>query len=81
MAISMQTVSKTQLKSQLLVFLRAVEKNKEPLIITHQGKPVVKISPYKKDDPEKELKKLRGSVLYYKDPLEPVGLEDWELLP
>ena len=26
------------------------------------------------------LEELRGSVLFYIDPLEPVGLEDWEAL-
>lgn len=75
----MQTVSKSQLKSQLLEYLRKVEKNKAPLIITHLGQPVLKISPFK-EDPDQILAKLRGSVVFYKDPTEPVGEDDWESL-
>ena len=77
--VMQQTVSKSQLKSQLLELLREVEQTKQPLIITHGGKPVAKVIPYK-EDPEEILKSLRGSVIFYKDPTEPVGLEDWEAL-
>ncbi len=77
----MQTVSKSQFKAQALEFLRNVEEKKQPLIITHAGRPVVKVVPYnQKSDQEAILKSLRGSVLKYEDPTEPVGLEDWEVL-
>lgn len=79
MTIVMQTVSKSQLKSQLLEYLRKIEKDKKPLIITHKGRAVAKISPYK-EDPNKTLQSLKGSVIYYKDPFEPVGINDWEAL-
>lgn len=75
----MQVVSKTQLKSQLLEYLRKVEKSKKPLIVTHGGEPVIKITAYK-EDPEQILKSLRGSIISYDDPLEPVGEKDWEAL-
>ena len=48
-------------------------------MITDNGKPVLKVSRYK-DDPAEALKQLRGSVLRYDDPTEPVGVEDWESL-
>ena len=74
-------VSKAQFKAQALQFLRTVEENKQPLIITHAGKPVVEVIPYKKQsDQEAILKSLRGTLKYYKDPDEPVGLDDWEVL-
>lgn len=76
-----QTVSKSQFKAQALEYLRGVETQKQPLIITHNGKPVAKIIPYKEETKTEDvLKSLRGSVLYYEDPTEPVGLEDWEML-
>lgn len=75
----MQTVSKSQFKSQLLEYLRRVEKEKKPLLVSHGGKPVIKVSPYQ-EDPDEILKSLRGSVLRYDEPNEPVGLEDWEAL-
>lgn len=73
------TVSKSQFKPQALEYLRLVEKNKIPLIITHGGKPVVQITPYSAD-PLKDLKSLRGTIKKYKDPYKPVGLNDWEIL-
>lgn len=75
------TVSKAQFKPHVLEYLRLVEKDKKPLTITHAGKPVVQIVPFgsKKTDDE-ILQGLRGSVLKYDDPTEPVGLDDWELL-
>lgn len=76
-----QVVSKSQFKAQALEFLREVEKQKQPLIITHEGKPVVKVIPYSEKKKQEEiLKSLRGTLKYYKDPDEPVGLEDWEVL-
>jgi len=74
------TISKSQFKPKALEYLRMVEKNREPLILTHGGKPVVQIVPYV-DEFEKIRKELKNSVIKYEDPLLPVGLEDWELLP
>lgn len=73
-----QIVSKSQLKSQLLEYLRKLEKDKVPLIVTHEGKPVAKIIAYREDD-EEILKRLRGSVTYYGDITEPLDVE-WEAL-
>lgn len=74
----MQVVSKSQLKSQLLEYLRTVEKEKKPLIITHMGKPVLKISPHK-EDAQNTLQALRNSVISYENPTSPVGETDWEI--
>ena len=72
-------ISKSQFKPQVLEYLRMVEQQKKSLVITHAGKPVVKIIPYiKKDD--SALARLRGTVISYKHPFEPVGLERWEAL-
>lgn len=72
-----QTVSKSQFKAGLLEYLRFVEKNKQPIIITHDGTAVAKVIPYKE---ESTIKSLRKSVLSYKKPTEPVGAKDWEAL-
>jgi prevent-host-death family protein len=64
-------ISKAQLKSQLLEQLRRVEKEKKPLIVTHRGKPVVQIVPYH-EDPLQMLQALRGSVIAYREPTQPV---------
>lgn len=81
MATIMQTVSKSQLKSQLLEYLRKVEKSKKPLIITHLGEPVIKIFPYREDS-NKIFNSLKGSIVFHKDydPAEPIGEKEWDAL-
>ena len=75
--VMQQLISKSQLKAQILEYLRNVEKKKQELIITHGGKPVVKIIPYKE---KSVLDSLRKTVLRYEAPTEPVGEKDWEVL-
>lgn len=72
-------ISKSQFKPQVLEYLRMVEKSKLPLTITHEGKPVVQVIPYVRSA-KSILDELRGSVISYKDPTEPVGLDLWEAL-
>ncbi len=74
----METVSKSQFKPHALEYLRQVEKTRKPLVITDRGRPVLKLVSYAEDSDE-ILKELRGSVLKYQDPTEPVGSEDWEI--
>lgn len=77
-----QQVSKSQFKAQALEYLRLVQTQKQPLIITHAGKPVIKVTSYQEEsDPEAILKSLRGTLVYYKDPNEPaISPDEWEVL-
>ncbi len=74
-----QQISKSNFKARALEYFRQIEHTGKELVITDRGKPVLKISPYSRD-PAAALKTLRGSVLRYDDPMEPVALEDWEAL-
>jgi prevent-host-death family protein len=74
-----QGISKTQFKARVLEYFRRVQRTRKPIIITDRGKPVLKVVPYT-DDPDEALRALRGSVLEYQEPMEPVGQEDWEIL-
>ncbi|UCC73736.1 MAG: type II toxin-antitoxin system Phd/YefM family antitoxin [Gemmatimonadota bacterium] len=74
-----RTVSKSQLKARALQYFREVERTGEELIITHHGRPVLKLVPYR-DDPGEALRALRDTVVEYRAPTEPVGAEDWEAL-
>jgi antitoxin (DNA-binding transcriptional repressor) of toxin-antitoxin stability system len=69
-------VSKSQFKSRALEYFREVEKTRKPLIITDRGNPVLKLVAYV-EDPDELLKSLRGSVLRYWDPTEPVDAGKW----
>lgn len=72
-------ISKSKFKPHALKYFRQIERTGKELIITDHGKPVLKIIPYA-EAPENAFKMLRSSVLKYEKPLEPVGLEDWDLL-
>ncbi len=72
-----QTISKSQFKPHALSYLRDVEKNKTSFVITHFGKPIAKIIPHSAPETD-ETFLLRDSVVTYTDPLEPVGIDDWE---
>ncbi|MCG8555624.1 MAG: type II toxin-antitoxin system Phd/YefM family antitoxin [Proteobacteria bacterium] len=73
-----ERVSKAQFKAKALEYFRRVQETGDDLVVTDHGVPVLRIVPYR-EQPEALLEGLRGSVLDYKDPFEPVGTEDWEL--
>ena len=72
-------VSKSAFKARAFEFFREVERTGREVVVTDNGRPVLKVVPYF-PEPAKALKALRGSVLSYDDPAEPVGVEDWESL-
>ncbi len=74
-----KVISKSEFKPRALEFLRQVQQTGEAIVITDRGRPVARIEPYSEGDDV--VAQLRGLVLRYDDPLEPVGEEDWEVLP
>jgi hypothetical protein len=72
-------VSKSKFKSKALELMREVEESGRPLIVTDRGEPAVEVRKINAAirDP---LEELRGSVLFYEGPFDPVGEEDWEAL-
>jgi prevent-host-death family protein len=64
-------ISKSRFKAEALELFRQVEKSGHPIIITDRGVPVLKLVPYK-DELEDLLAPLRGSVVEYVDPTEPL---------
>ncbi len=75
----LETVSKSRFKAKALEYFRQVEQQRKLLIITDHGRPVLQITPFE-EPPQAVLEELRGSVLRYDDPLEPVGIADWDAL-
>ncbi len=75
----MEVVSKSTMKARALEYFRLVERTGQGVIITDHGRPVLKLLP-DSADPSEALAALRGSVIRYDDPTEPVGLEHWEVL-
>ena len=74
-----EMISKSKFKPRALQYFREVERTGKEIIISDRGKPVLKIVPYTENS-EEALKTLRGTVIKYDYPTEPVGLEDWKAL-
>jgi prevent-host-death family protein len=72
------SVSKSRFKAQALHFFRQVERTGKPVVITDRGTPVLKLVPYRNDDPAAALRVLRDSVVLYQAPTEPVAEQDWD---
>lgn len=72
-------VSKSKLKTHALEYFREVQRTGQELIVTDHGKPVLKIIPFR-EDPQEALCRLKGSVVRYVEPTEPIAPEDWESL-
>jgi len=73
-------ISKTEFKARALELLREVEATGDTLIVTDHGKPAVEVRRYRAPVRRDPLQALRGSVLWYHDPYEPVDA-DWEASP
>jgi prevent-host-death family protein len=73
--MSVLMVPKSKFKPRAFAFLRRVEHG-DIVCITDHGKPVVDICPHGTDD-DRELAELRGLVLKYDRPTDPVDVP-WE---
>ncbi|GAB5094371.1 type II toxin-antitoxin system Phd/YefM family antitoxin [Caballeronia sp. LP006] len=77
--MAVKRVSKSEFKAKALEYFRLVESTGEHMIVTDHGKPVLEVRRYDNSSLT-PLEELRGSVLRYDDPMEPVGEDDWEAL-
>lgn len=73
-------ISKSKFKARALELFRQVEASGEPLIVTDHGQPTLEIRPFRPALNAEPLEILKGSVLRYDDPTEPVGDHDWDAL-
>ncbi len=72
-------VSKSQFKAKALAFFRQVETAGQPLVVTDHGQPTVEVRRYQPPT-RNPLDVLRGSVLRFDAPTQPIGMEDWDAL-
>lgn len=69
-------VSKSEFKARALEYFRAVEASGDTVIVTDNGKPKIEIRRYRADE-RSSLERLRGSVVEFIDPTEPVAEDEW----
>lgn len=70
-------ISKSEFKSKALEYFRQIEASGEAVIVTDHGKPALEVRPYRGKE-RTPLDILRGSVVRYESPTDPVGENDWE---
>jgi antitoxin (DNA-binding transcriptional repressor) of toxin-antitoxin stability system len=73
----MQHLSKSQFKPKALEIMRSVEQGGEPIIITDHGKPVLELKAYVSNDIN-PIERLKGSVVEFEEPFEPIADNEWE---
>jgi antitoxin (DNA-binding transcriptional repressor) of toxin-antitoxin stability system len=72
----MSTVSKSVLMGKMLEYFRHVEETGEELIVTDNGRPVVKVSPIRARTSAADVfGDVRGRVVYHEDILAPTTYE------
>jgi prevent-host-death family protein len=73
----MRTVSKSALQAKMLEYFRQVEQTGEELLVTDDGRPVLRITPIRQRKPAADcFANVRGRVVYHEDPLAPTT-EEW----
>lgn len=72
-------VSKSMLKAKALEYFREVETTGKPLIVTDHGKAKLVINKYQEQTAH-PLQVLKGSVLKFDAPFDPVEDDTWEAL-
>lgn len=74
-----EQVSKSLFKAKALEFFRQVESSGESVIVTDHGIPTIEVRQYR-NSKRSPLEVLKGSVIEYSEPTEPVGEGEWEVL-
>ena len=72
-------LSKTHFKAQALEVMRNVEESGEPVIITSHGKKSLILSQFSQSE-QPPLEKLKGSVVSFEQPTQPVADDEWSLV-
>ncbi len=73
-------ISKSDFKARALEYFRQVESSGQSVIVTDHGKPALEVRPYRGID-RNPLDILRGSVVRYDNPTDPIAETDWEVMP
>ncbi|KXS31871.1 MAG: prevent-host-death protein [Candidatus Gallionella acididurans] len=70
-------ISKSEFKTKALEYFRQIEASGESIIVTDHGKPALEVRPFRGHS-RHPLDVLRGSVVRYDNPMEPVAVNDWD---
>lgn len=77
--MNQELVTKSQFKARALEYFRQIETSGQSVVITDRGKPTVEIRRFRNDH-RSALERLKGSVVEFREPTQPVAVEDWDVL-
>ena len=72
-------VSKSEFKARALEFFRQIEASGQSIIVTDHGEPTLEVRPYRASK-YSPIDRLRGSVIRYDHPTDPLADDEWEAL-
>lgn len=72
-----QQISKSAFKTKALEYFRQIESSGKSIIVTDHGKPALEVRPYRSHS-RNPLEVLRGSMVRYDNPMDPVAVNDWD---
>jgi len=76
--VTQQTISKGKLKARMLEIFREIEESGQEMIVTDNGKPVLKIVPIKQKGTVEEIfGPFFGQVVYHEDINTPT-IDEWD---
>ena len=65
-------------KARCIRILKSVARNREPVLITHRGKPLARVEPIQVQEGERVLGGLRGMMQIKGDIIHSDFADDWE---
>ena len=74
----MKTMGISEFKTHALKIVDQIAKTQEHIVITKRGKPLVQITPYRKEVSEPKPGKLADALVFEKDIVSPLGEGMWE---
>jgi len=69
-------ISKSAFKAKALEYFRQITSSGESVIVTDHGKPALEVRPYR-DTARQPLDVLRGSLIRYEHPTDPIAVDFW----
>jgi prevent-host-death family protein len=83
----LKSITVIEFKGRCSELIEQVRRTRQPLLITHKGKPLAQILPYtsrkmrgKKAQRVEPSNPLKGSILYQGDLVSPIDVE-WDVMP
>lgn len=76
----MKTILVSEFKAKCIATLKAVQRTREPVVITLRGKPIASIQPIDGDGAGRRLGRLKGMLSVRGDLVRNDTTADWEMI-